>query len=361
MPSAVPAPGSAVPPPGSALPPPGSVVPPPAGPSPAGLPARDLRGLRVSALGLGCLPTTAFYGRPDEKEAVATIRAALDAGVTLLDTADVQGLGAGEELLGRALAGRRDEVVLATKFGMVRSPDGAFRGLRGDRAYVRAACERSLRRLGADHIDLYYQHWIDPAVPVEETAGAVADLVAEGKVRHFGLSEPSAATLRRADAVFPVTAVQSEWSLWTRDLEAEVLPVCRDLGIGVVAYAPLGRGFLTGTIRTTADLASEDFRRSQPRFSPEGLAGNRPLLHRLQPVADRLGLTLAQLALAWVQHRGRDVVAIPGTGRRTHLAENLAVAAVELTEQDLAEVAEAAAVPVHGARYAPNLLAMTGN
>ena len=171
-------------------------------------------------------------------------------------------------MLGRALAGRRDEVVLATKFGMVRSPDGAFRGLRGDRAYVRAACERSLRRLGADHIDLYYQHWIDPAVPVEETAGAVADLVAEGKVRHFGLSEPSAATLRRADAVFPVTAVQSEWSLWTRDLEAEVLPVCRDLGIGVVAYAPLGRGFLTGAIRTTADLAAPS-RGSAPRAWPE--------------------------------------------------------------------------------------------
>ncbi|MET8622810.1 aldo/keto reductase [Kitasatospora sp. NPDC004669] len=341
----------------SAVPPIGS----PVVPSPAGLPVRELRGLRVSALGLGCLPTTVFYGRPDEAEAVATIRAAIAAGVTLLDTADVQGLGAGEELLGRAVAGRRDEVVLATKFGMVRSPDGAFQGLRGDRAYVRAACERSLRRLGADHIDLYYQHWIDPAVPVEETAAAVAELVEEGKVRYFGLSEPSAATLRRADAVHPVTAVQSEWSLWSRDLEAEVVPVCRELGIGMVAYAPLGRGFLTGAIRTTADLAADDFRRSQPRFSPAGLAGNQLLLRRLRPVADRLGLTLGQLALAWVQHRGRDVVAIPGTGRRAHLAENLAAATVELTEQDLAAVAEAAAVPVHGERYAPNLLAMTGN
>ncbi|MGW7380979.1 aldo/keto reductase [Streptomyces sp. NPDC054794] len=324
-------------------------------------PVRRLRDLRVSAQGLGCLPTTAFYGRPDPVRSIATIRAALDAGVTLLDTADVQGLGAGEELLGRALAGRRAEAVIASKFGMVRSADGAFQGLCGEPAYVRAACERSLRRLGVDHIDLYYQHWIDPAVPVEETAGAVAELVREGKVRYFGLSEPSAATLRRADAVHPVTAVESEWSLWSRDIEAEVVPACRELGIGIVAYAPLGRGFLTGRIRGTDDLAAEDFRRGQPRFSAESLAQNASLPRRLRPVADRLGLSLAQLALAWLHHRGADVVPIPGTGDPAHLAENLAAASVRLDEADLATVDEAAAVPVRGERYAPALLAMTGN
>ncbi|MEU8785349.1 aldo/keto reductase [Streptomyces sp. NPDC048637] len=324
-------------------------------------PVRVLRDLHVSAQGLGCLPTTAFYGHPDPARSIATIRAALDAGVTLLDTADVQGLGAGEELLGRAVAGRRDEVVIASKFGMVRSADGAFQGLCGEPSYVREACERSLRRLGVDHLDLYYQHWTDPAVPVEETAGAVAELVRAGKVRHFGLSEPSAATLRRADAVHPVTAVQSEWSLWSRDIEAEVVPACRALGIGIVAYAPLGRGFLTGGIRTTDDLAAEDFRRGQPRFSAGGLAHNRTLLDRLRPVAARHGLTLAQLALAWLHHHGPDVVPIPGTSDPAHLTENLAAAAVRLDEDGLAAVAEALAVPVLGERYAPALLAMTGN
>ncbi|MFI1168021.1 aldo/keto reductase [Streptomyces sp. NPDC020801] len=324
-------------------------------------PVRELRGLRVGAQGLGCLPTTAFYGRPDPARSVSTIRAALDAGVTLLDTADVQGQGEGEELLGRAVAGRRDEVVIASKFGMVRAPDGSFQGLCGEPAYVRTACERSLRRLGVDHIDLYYQHWIDPAVPVAETAGAVAELVKEGKVRHFGLCEPSAGTLRRADAEHPVTAVQSEWSLWTRDIEDEVVPACRALGIGVVAYAPLGRGFLTGRIRTTDDLAAEDFRRGQPRFGPTALAHNQVLVHRLRPVADRLGLTLAQLCLAWLHHQGSDVVPIPGTSDPDHLAENLAAVTVRLHEDDLAAVTQAATVPVHGERYAPAMLAMTGN
>lgn len=330
-------------------------------PSSGCLPLRELRGLQVSTQGLGCLPTTAFYGRPDPGRAADTIRAALDAGVTLLDTADVQGLGAGEELLGRAVAGRRDEVVIASKFGMVRSPDGAFQGLCGEPAYVRAACERSLRRLGTDRVDLYYQHWIDPAVPVEETAGAVAELVLEGKVRCFGLSEPSAATLRRADAVHPVTAVQSEWSLWSREIEAEVVPSCREMGIGLVAYAPLGRGFLTGRIHTTEDLADEDFRRGQPRFSHLGLVRNQVLLHRLRPLASRLGLTLAQLSLAWLHHRGPDVVPIPGSSDPAHLAENLAATSVRLGEDDLAAIEEAVAVPVHGARYAPAMLAMTGN
>ncbi|QKV97090.1 aldo/keto reductase [Streptomyces sp. NA02950] len=324
-------------------------------------PVRALRDLHVSAQGLGCLPTTDFYGRAEPDRSLATIRAALDAGVTLLDTADVQGLGAGEKLLGQAVAGRRDEVVIATKFGMVRSADGGFQGLCGKPSYVRGACERSLLRLGVDHIDLYYQHWIDPAVPVEETAGAVAELVREGKVRYFGLSEPSAGTLRRADAVHPVTAVQSEWSLWSRDIEAEVAPASRALGIGIVAYAPLGRGFLTGGIHTIDDLAAEDFRRSQPRFSAVGLAHNQSLLDRLRPVADGLGLTLAQLALAWLHHRGPDVVPIPGTSDPGHLTENLAAASVQLDQAARAAVAEAIAVPVHGERYAPAMLAMTGN
>ncbi|MEW2544890.1 aldo/keto reductase [Streptomyces sp. NPDC047002] len=327
----------------------------------AALPRRTLRTLEVSAQGLGCLPTTDFYGRPDPERALAAIRAALDAGVTLLDTADVQGLGAGEELLARAVAGRRDGVVIASKFGMVRSAEG-FQGLCGEPSYVRAACERSLRRLRTDRIDLYYQHWIDPAVPVEETAGAVAELIAEGKVRHFGLSEPAAATLRRADAQCPVTAVQSEWSLWTRGIEDEVVPVCRELGIGIVAYAPLGRGFLTGRITTQDDLADEDFRRGQPRFAPAALARNQELLRRLRPHAGRLGLTLAQLGLAWLHHQGADVVPIPGTGDPYHLAENLSAAAVRLSEDDLAAVtAAAASLPVHGERYTPAMLAMTGN
>ncbi|MFY1679816.1 aldo/keto reductase [Streptomyces sp. WMMC905] len=325
------------------------------------MPMRHLRDLRVGAQGLGCLPTTAFYGRPDPARSIATIRAALDLGVTMLDTADVQGLGAGEQLLARALAGRRGEAVIASKFGMVRSAQGAFEGLCGEPGYVRAACERSLLRLGVDHIDLYYQHWIDPDVPVEETAGAVAELVREGKVRYFGLSEPSAATLRRADVVLPVTAVESEWSLWSRDIEAEVVPTCRELGIGIVAYAPLGRGFLTGAIRGTGDLAEDDFRRGQPRFSAESLAQNASLPNRLRPIAERLGLSLAQLALAWLHHRGGDVVPIPGTGDPVHLAENVAAATVGLDAADLAAVEEAAAVPVKGERYAPALLAMTGN
>ncbi|MFI0259453.1 aldo/keto reductase [Streptomyces sp. NPDC017056] len=317
-----------------------------------------LRDLPVSAQGLGCLPTTAFYGCPEPAQALATIRAAMDSGVTLLDTADVQGMGAGEELLGRAVAGRRDEVVIASKFGMVRSDDGAFQGMCHEPSYVRTACERSLRRLGVDHIDLYFQHWTDPKVPVEETAGAVAELVREGKVRHYGLSEPSADRLRRADAVHPVTAVQSEWSLWSREIEAEVVPACRELGVGIVAYGPLGRGFLAGAVRTTDDLATEDFRRGQPRFSADGLAHNRTLLDRLRPVADGLGLTLAQLALAWLHHHGPDVVPIPGTSSAAHLAENLAAVSVELDEAALTAIAEALDFPVHGERYAPALLAM---
>jgi aryl-alcohol dehydrogenase-like predicted oxidoreductase len=326
------------------------------------LPSRELRDLRVSCQGFGCLPTTAFYGRPDRTAAVRTLRAALDAGVTLFDTADVQGVGAGEELLGAVLADRRDEVVIATKFGMLRSPDGAFLGLCGRPEYVRRACEDSLRRLRTDRIDLYYQHWIDPSVPVEETAGAVAELVREGKVRHFGLSEPSAGTVRRADAVCPVSAVQSEWSLWSRGIEDEVVPACRELGIGLVAYAPLGRGFLTGTIRSTHDLAADDFRRAQPRFAAANLGRNLALVRRLGAVAEGLGVSVAQLALAWVQHRGPDVVPVPGTCDPAHLADNIAASALPLGPAELAAVdAVVAGTPVHGERYRPEMLAMTGN
>jgi len=344
-------------------------VPPAVSPA---VPQRLLGGLPVSAQGFGCLATTTFYGTPDQRTALRTIQAAIDSGVTLLDTADVQGLGAGEELLGRAVGGRRDQVLLATKFGMIRSAEGVFQGLCGDPAYVRSACEASLRRLGVDHLDLYYQHWIDPEVPVEETAGAVGELIRQGKVRRFGLCEPSASTVRRAHAEQQVTAVQSEWSLWSRDLEqgpadgpadgpaASVLTVCRERGIGIVAYAPLGRGFLTGTVRRTEALAADDFRRGLPRFSPENLPGNLALPRALRPVADQLGLSLPQLALAWLHHQGPDVVPIPSTSDAGHLAENLAAATAVLSDQDLRAIEEAAAVPVLGARYPAAMLAMTG-
>jgi aryl-alcohol dehydrogenase-like predicted oxidoreductase len=329
-------------------------------PTPPALPQRSLGGLQVSAQGFGCLATTDFYGSPDRRTAVRTVHAAIDAGVTLLDTADVQGLGAGEELLGRAVAGRRDQVLLATKFGMVRSPDGAFQGLCGDPGYVRTACEASLRRLRVDCVDLYYQHWIDPAVPPEETAGAVGELIRQGKVRRFGLSEPSAATIRRAHAEQPVTAVQSEWSLWCREPAESVLGVCRELGIGFVAYAPLGRGFLTGAVQETDSLAADDFRRGLPRFSPGNLPGNLALPRALRPVADRLGLTLAQLALAWLHHQGADVVPIPSTGNPDHLAENLAAAHAVLHADDLRAIEAAASVAILGDRYPAPMLAMTG-
>lgn len=328
---------------------------------PMPLPIRTLRHLEVTAQGFGCLPTTAFYGTPKRARAEAVLRAALDSGVTLFDTADVQGLGAGEELLGEVLAGRRDEVLIATKFGMRRGPDGSFLGLCGRPEYVREACEASLRRLGTDRIDLYYQHWIDRAVPVEETAGAVGELVKEGKVRFFGLSEPSAHSLRRADAEFPVTAVQSEWSLWSRDIEREVLGTCRELGVGVVAYAPLGRGFLTGAIRSHEQLAEGDFRRGLPRFQPENLPRNLALVRRLSALAGKLGVSPARLALAWLHHQGADVVPVPGTTHASHLSDNLAATRLALTPADLAALEDVAAVPVHGERYQAPMLAMTGH
>jgi aryl-alcohol dehydrogenase-like predicted oxidoreductase len=292
--------------------------------------------LEVSALGLGCMGMSEFYGTADEQAALATIDRALELGVTFFDTADMYGPFTNERLVGRALAGRRDEVVLATKFGNVRGEGGERLGIRGDAAYVRAACDASLERLGVDHIDLYYQHRVDPATPIEETVGAMKELVEAGKVRHIGLSEASAGTIRRAHAVHPVTALQSEWSLWTRDVEDDVLPTVRELGIGFVAYSPLGRGFLSGRVRSTSDLADDDFRRSHPRFRGENFRRNLDLVAKVDELAAAKAITPGQLALAWVLARGGDVVPIPGTTRVPHLEENVRALEVELTEEDLA-------------------------
>ncbi|MCP2165458.1 aldo/keto reductase [Goodfellowiella coeruleoviolacea] len=322
------------------------------------LPTRRLGALTTSAQGLGCMGMSEFYGSGDETESIATIHRALELGVTLLDTADMYGRGANEELVGRAIADRRDQVVLATKFGIVRDDDPTTRGVRGDAAYVRQACEASLRRLGVDHIDLYYQHRVDPSVPIEETVGAMAELVAQGKVRYLGLSEAGAATIRRAHAVHPITALQTEWSLWTRDLEAEILPTCRELGIGVVAYSPLGRGFLTGRFASAGDFDPNDIRQtSMPRFAEGNLERNLAIVAALRALAEQRGVSAGQLALAWVQSRGADVVPIPGTKRRTYLEENVAAVGIELSEEDIAAIE--AAVPadaVAGTRYAEQML-----
>jgi aryl-alcohol dehydrogenase-like predicted oxidoreductase len=299
------------------------------------------QGLQVSALGLGCMGMSEFYGTADENDALATIDRALDLGITFFDTADMYGPFTNEKLVGRALAGRRDEVVLATKFGNVRSESGERLGIRGDAAYVREACDASLARLGVDHIDLYYQHRVDTSTPIEETVGAMKELVEAGKVRHLGLSEASAETIRRANAVHPITALQSEWSLWTRDPEDEVLPVVRELGIGFVAYSPLGRGFLSGRIRSTDDLADGDFRKFHPRFQGENFQRNLDLVAKVDELATAKGATPGQLALAWVLAQGDDVVPIPGTTRAAHLEENVGALDVELTADDLAQLEEA--------------------
>jgi aryl-alcohol dehydrogenase-like predicted oxidoreductase len=309
------------------------------------LPRRRLgrEGPVVSAIGLGCMGMSEFYGPSQMKDAesIAVIRRYLDAGGNFLDTADMYGSGRNEALVGRAIAGRRDGVVLATKFGNVRGPQGEFLGVRGDAAYVRECCEASLRRLGVETIDLYYQHRVDPRIPIEETVGAMAELVRAGKVRHLGLSEASPATIRRAAASHPIAALQTEYSLWSREPEAEILPTVRALGIGYVAYSPLGRGFLTGQIRAPADLPTDDYRRHSPRFEEENFRRNLELVARIRELAAAKGCTPAQLALAWVLAQGGDVVPIPGTKRVRYLDENLGAAAIRLTADERARIGAA--------------------
>jgi len=318
-------------------------------------------GLKVGAIGLGCMGMSEFYGPGDEAESIATIHRALELGVTLLDTSDVYGPYTNEQLVGRAIKGRRDRVVLATKFGIVRNADGS-RAINGRPAHVRASCDASLGRLGVDVIDLYYQHRVDPATPIEDTVGAMAELVRAGKVRHLGLSEAGPETLRRAARVHPITAVQTEYSLWTRDPEDGVLAACRELGIGFVAYSPLGRGFLTGKLKQLDDLAADDFRRHSPRFQGDNFTKNLALVDHLTAIAHAKHVTPGQLALAWVMSRGDDIVAIPGTKRRRYLEENVAAEAVTFTAAELAEIdAIAPRGAAAGLRYPAALMALLGD
>jgi aryl-alcohol dehydrogenase-like predicted oxidoreductase len=317
------------------------------------------QGLVVSALGLGCMGMSWAYGVPDDAESTATLHEAIERGCTFLDTAEVYGPWKNEELLGRALAGKRDRVVLATKFGFALNAEGQVAGLDSRPEHVREACDASLRRLGTDHIDLYYQHRVDPNVPIEDTVGAMADLVRAGKVRYLGLSEASATTLRRAHAVHPISALQTEYSLWQREVEAEILPTCRELGIGFVAYSPLGRGFLTGQAQRAEDYAPGDSRQNHPRFQGENFDANMRLVDAVRELAGRKGCTPSQIAIAWLLDRGEDVVPIPGTKRRTYLRENLGALDVRLTDEDRRFVdAHLPVGAVAGERYNPMMMAI---
>jgi aryl-alcohol dehydrogenase-like predicted oxidoreductase len=300
------------------------------------------QGLTVSELGLGCMGMSEFYGTGDEAESIATIHRRLELGVTLLDTADMYGPFTNEQLVGKAIASHRDRVVLATKFGIQRSEDSGFRGINGSPDYVHQACDASLQRLGIDYIDLYYLHRVDPKVPIEETVGAMAELVQQGKVRYIGISEAAPATIRRAHTVHPITALQTEYSLWSRDPEDEILPTVRELGIGFVAYSPLGRGFLSGSITSPDDLAADDFRRNSPRFQGENFNKNLQLVERVKEIAAEKGVTPGQLAIAWLLAQGDDIVPIPGTKRRAYLEENVAAVDITLTQEELDRIDQVA-------------------